>query len=159
MATAYFSLGSNLGDREGNLKKALAELWKINGVSVKKISSFYETEPVDVEGGEFVNCCVEAEVNEGMEARGLLRECLKIEKRMGRDRKKKNEARIIDIDLLLFGNERIDEKELKIPHPEMKKRLFVLIPLQEIAPGILIDGEKIDALIAKAEKKEVRKMR
>lgn len=130
--TAYLSLGSNLADRAANLRAALAQLTLAGSLSA--VSSFYETQPVDVPDQPwFLNCV--AAIATDMSPRELLQLALKIEAEMGRLRMKKKGPRNIDIDILLFGDRIIDEPGLKIPHPAMHKRRFVLQPLAEIAPA------------------------
>jgi len=130
--TVYLSLGSNLGDREANLRSALAQLEP--ACKVKAASAFYETEPVDVvDQSWFLNCAVaiETELTPG----GLLKFLLSIEQLMGRQRLRQKGPRKIDMDILLFGNRVIEEPGLKIPHSQMHRRRFVLEPLVEIAPA------------------------
>lgn len=127
---AYLSLGSNVGDRDANLKTAIAQLGSLG--TVADVSSFYETEPVEFTAQPwFLNCAVKLETDK--QPRQLLNEVLKIEKQMGRERLQEKGPRIIDIDILFFGNSIIDESGLKIPHPGIQTRRFVLEPLAEIA--------------------------
>ena len=136
---AYLSLGSNVGDREAQLGDALSRL-SAEG-RVVRISSFYETEPVDfTEQPWFVNCAVEFET--AQTPRQLMATILRIEREMGRHRVRKKGPRVIDIDILLFGNEVISSNQLTIPHPAMHQRRFVLEPLAEIAPEIVHPGIK-----------------
>lgn len=131
---AYLSLGSNLGDRSANLCDAITRLSEAG--KVKTVSSFYETEPVDLlEQPWFLNCVVALETDSPPPA--LLKIALTIEATMGRWRKGDKGPRKIDIDILLFGNRVIDEPGLRIPHPAMHRRRFVLAPLAEIAPQAL----------------------
>jgi len=128
---AYLSLGSNLGDREANLRAAIVQL-EPSG-KVKAVSAFYETEPVDVvDQSWFLNCVVAIETK--LAAGDLLKVLLGIEQLMGRQRLREQGPRKIDMDILLFGDRVIDEPGLKIPHPGMHRRRFVLEPLVEIAP-------------------------
>jgi 2-amino-4-hydroxy-6-hydroxymethyldihydropteridine diphosphokinase len=130
----YFSLGSNIGDREKNLHAAIAALAKA-GVRVTEISSFYETEPVDLrEQPWFLNCVVEGETK--VPALELLRALRGIEKQMGSKKLVAKGPRLIDLDILLYGDETIDTPELQVPHPRMRLRKFVLVPLAEIAPNL-----------------------
>jgi 2-amino-4-hydroxy-6-hydroxymethyldihydropteridine diphosphokinase len=132
--TVYLSLGSNVGDREENLRVAIAAL-RDAGVRLKKVSSFYETEPVDyLEQAWFLNCAVEGETN--VPADELLRALRGIETRMGSKKLIAKGPRLIDIDILLYGSETIDTPELQVPHPRMHLRRFVLVPLAEIAPKL-----------------------
>ena len=130
----YLSLGSNLGDRAANLRAAIERLAEAG--TVKATSGLYETEPVDFRDQPwFLNCVVALET--GKTPRGLLAHALTIEGAMGRQRAGNKGPRVIDIDILLFGNRVIEEPGLKIPHPAMHERRFVLEPLAEIAPEAL----------------------
>ena len=138
--TACLSLGSNLGDREANLRSALHSLSRLGKVMV---SSFYETEPVEIESQPwFLNCaaCVEFYGEAGSTPEKLLVEILEIERRMGRRRMQNKGPRPIDIDILLFGQEMVDTPVLTVPHPAMGQRGFVLVPLAEIAPAAMHPG-------------------
>jgi len=129
--TAYLSLGSNLGDREQNLRTAIANL-----EGVVAISSFYETEPVEfTEQPWFLNCAVA--VRTELTPQQFLSKVQAIEHKMGRRRIQPKGPRNIDIDILLFGDAIIDTPELQLPHPAMHDRRFVLEPLSEIAPDAL----------------------
>lgn len=133
----YLSLGSNVGDREANLKTAITRLGKLGRVVAA--SSFYETEPVEVRDQSwFLNCVVALDTEETPQA--LLRWVLDIEREMGRQRTKAKGPRNIDIDILLFGEAIVNEKGLTIPHPAMEQRRFVLEPLSEIAPNVRHPG-------------------
>jgi 2-amino-4-hydroxy-6-hydroxymethyldihydropteridine diphosphokinase len=127
----YLSLGSNVGDREANLRAAIAALSEA-GVQVLRVSSLYETEPVDfLEQPWFLNCVVEGETK--LPAPALLKELRRIEARMGSKKLIAKGPRLIDMDILLYGEETIDTPELQVPHPRMMQRRFVLAPLAEIA--------------------------
>ena len=130
---AYLSLGSNVGERPGNLRQAIAQLESLG--KLVAVSSFYETEPVEfTQQPWFLNCAVALETDKM--PRQLLSAILKIEKAMGRNRQKAKPKgpRIIDIDILLFGDSVIRTPTLTVPHPAMHQRRFVLEPLFEIAP-------------------------
>ena len=130
----YLSLGSNVGDRAAYLRAAIERLAEVG--TVKATSGLYETEPVDFRDQPwFLNCAVALET--GKTPRELLAHALAIEEGMGRRRTRGKGPRIIDIDILLFGDRVIDEPGLKIPHPAMQERRFVLEPLAEIASGVL----------------------
>ena len=132
--TVYFSLGSNLGDRAKNLRDAIAAMGNA-GVSVVRVSSVYETEPVDyLDQPWFLNCAVEAEAE--LAALDLLHALRGIEAEMGSKKLIVKGPRLIDIDILLYGNEIIDTPELQVPHPRMHLRRFVLEPLAEVAPSV-----------------------
>ncbi len=132
--TVYLSLGSNVGDRDKNLHTAIASLADAN-VRVTRLSSFYETEPVDLrEQRWFLNCVVEGTTK--ITALELLRALREIERRMGSQKLVPKGPRLIDMDILLYGEETIDAPELQVPHPRMLLRKFVLVPLAEIAPNV-----------------------
>jgi 2-amino-4-hydroxy-6-hydroxymethyldihydropteridine diphosphokinase len=130
--TVYLSLGANIGDREANLGEAIQRLEELG--AVKAVSSLYETEPVEVEREQswFLNCAVAMETQ--LEAAEFLRRMLAVEQTMGRRRIEPKGPRIIDIDIIFFGDAVLDTPELTVPHPAMQQRRFVLEPLAEIAP-------------------------
>ena len=129
----YLSLGSNLGNREENLKKAIHALCRLG--KVVAVSSFYETEPVEfTDQPWFLNCALQLDTEKM--PRQLLNGVLAIEREMGRRRRQKKGPRNIDIDIVLFGNSVVQAKGLTIPHPAMHERRFVLEPLVEIAPDV-----------------------
>ena len=130
----YLSLGSNLGNRESNLRAAMEALPGA-GLRIRRVSSFYETEPVDyVKQPWFVNCVVEGETQ--LEALPLLRSLREVETQLGSKKEFAKGPRILDIDILLYGEETLDTPELQVPHPRMLQRRFVLAPLAEIAPQL-----------------------
>ena len=129
----YLSLGSNLGERAANLRRAIDELRELG--EVLAVSSFYETEPMEVTDQPwFLNCAVALKTD--LMPRKFLSRVLKIEETMGRRRIRPKGPRVIDIDILLFGNSVIDTPHLRVPHPAMHERRFVLQPLAEIAPEV-----------------------
>ena len=133
--TAYVALGSNLGDKEANLRRAL-ELLQERGVEVVKTSSFICTEPYGVtDQPQFLNGV--CEVRTRMAPLALLHTLLEIEQEMGRVRLRHWGERNIDLDLLLYEDVVLDTGELKLPHPDMQNRDFVLLPLAEIAPELV----------------------
>jgi 2-amino-4-hydroxy-6-hydroxymethyldihydropteridine diphosphokinase len=141
----YLGLGSNLGDRLANLARAVEGLDK-SGVHVVRSSRVYETEPV---GGppqpRYLNAVVE--VTTDLETADLLRTCLEIESELGRTRGERWGPRVIDIDLLTYGDREIDEPDLVVPHPRMHERAFVLVPLLELdADPPLPGGKRVTAL-------------
>jgi 2-amino-4-hydroxy-6-hydroxymethyldihydropteridine diphosphokinase len=126
----YLSLGSNVGDREAQLREAIVRLGVLG--RVVRASSMYETEPVEfTEQPWFLNCAVALET--GATPQELMKALLQIEEEMGRRRVQKKGPREIDIDILLFGDEVVELEELRVPHPAMAERRFVLEPLAEIA--------------------------
>ena len=134
MITVYIALGTNVGEREANLLQAL-RLLPESGVHIRRVSSIYETEPVDYLDQEwFLNAVLEGETE--LDALDLLSALRVIEARMGSKKAFAKGPRKIDLDILLYGNETIDTHELQVPHPRMLERKFVLIPLAEIAPNL-----------------------
>ena len=132
--SVYLALGSNEGDRLRNLRSACAALTE-RGIAVRRASSVYETEPVDMrEQAWFLNCVIEVET--ALPPLRLLYEIEQIEKELGRKRTVPKGPRTIDLDILLYGNSILREKQLTIPHPKLHKRRFVLVPLREIAPTL-----------------------
>src|SRR5271157_2345595 len=131
--TVYLSLGSNLGDRKANLRTAVGKLGELG--EVVAVSSFYETEPMELADQPwFVNCAVVLRTT--LMPKLFQAKMLAIEKQMGRRRTQPKGPRTIDIDILLFGNSVINTPQLDVPHPAMHERRFVLEPLAEIAPDV-----------------------
>lgn len=131
----FLSIGSNLGKREENLKKSVELLRTEPGITVVKVSSFYETEPEGyTEQPLFINAAVEIETTHAPHE--LLRIVKDIEHRLGRFDTFRHGPRIIDIDIILYGEERVSTPELTIPHPRYRERSFVMKPLLEIAPWL-----------------------
>jgi 2-amino-4-hydroxy-6-hydroxymethyldihydropteridine diphosphokinase len=130
----FLSLGSNVGDREGNIRKALEQLPGV-GVEIKRVSSFYKTEPVDFRPQAwFLNCVAEAETC--LMPMQLLRSLKQVERTLGRRPAVANRPRPIDIDILLYESVVVRSAVLNIPHPRMAQRRFVLLPLRELAANL-----------------------
>ena len=159
MTIVYLSLGSNVGDRSQNLRTAIAALDDA-GVSVRRTSKIYETEPVDyLEQDWFLNCVVEGET--ALSAAELLQRLRRIEKKMGSAKAFAKGPRIIDLDILYFGDAIVDVAGLQIPHPRMADRRFVLVPLAEIAPGLrhpVTQKTTAEMLQAASDRSEVREI-
>ena len=136
MVSCYIALGSNTGDRAKFIDLALECLSRDPAVKILKVSSFIETEPIDSPPQpKFLNGVVKLET--GYTAQELLKRLQEIEVRLGREMlRPKNHPRTIDLDILLYGDLKIDEKDLKVPHPRMREREFVMAPLKEIAPEL-----------------------
>ena len=147
---AAIALGSNIGDRESHLAFAVARLSQV--LANLRQSSWHDTAPVGVSPDQprYLNGVVVGET--ALTARQLLRELLAIEQAAGRTRPSPMAPRTLDLDLILFGGERIAEPGLVVPHPRFRERLFVLEPLAEVAPGWIdpVSGEPISALLARA---------
>ena len=140
MTRAYVALGANLGDRERTLRAAVDALAAEDGIEVVAVSTLRETEPVGVgEQPRFLNGAAELETT--LTSRELLARLLAVEQRFGRIRVPGEQGpRTLDLDLLLFGDEVIDEPGLTVPHPRLHERRFVLEPLAELAPGLVVAG-------------------
>jgi dihydroneopterin aldolase/2-amino-4-hydroxy-6-hydroxymethyldihydropteridine diphosphokinase len=136
MVKSYLGLGSNIGERITFMEKALSGISRIKNTDIIKSSSVYETEPWGyTEQNDFLNCTVE--ISTGLDAAELLAEIKEIENKAGRSPGKKWSEREIDIDLLFYGNEIIENDFMIVPHRQIENRKFVLIPLAEIAPDFI----------------------
>ncbi len=134
---AFFGLGSNVGDREAYLRDALARLQGAKGVNLLRQSRVYETEPIGLaDQPRFLNLVVEAEIDDDMPARELLRLVKQIEADVGRTKRERWGPREIDIDVLLIEGETVKEDDFELPHPRMWERAFVMVPLAELAPDL-----------------------
>lgn len=152
MTTVFLGIGSNIGNRLENLRTAVSHL--AAHMKIIKTSHIYETEPVGFkEQPWFYNAVVEASAS--VTAHELFKICKKIEQDMQREETVRWGPRIIDVDILLFGTDIITEERLKIPHPEMTNRAFVMLPLCEIAPELeLPDGGNVCAIAGKTHYEE-----
>jgi len=150
MRRAYVGIGSNLGDREFLIRKAVESLRQLPQTNVSGVSSLYDTEPVgETEQPPFLNAVAWIETE--LAPRELLWQMLLIEKRMGRVRSKRWGPRSIDLDLLFYDDELIEEPDLSVPHPEAHRRAFVLLPLLELDPNFRhpVTGETVRRMIQK----------
>jgi|WetSurSiteA1Bulk_404760.scaffolds.fasta_scaffold103728_2 2-amino-4-hydroxy-6-hydroxymethyldihydropteridine diphosphokinase len=154
MNRVFLGLGSDLGDREANIKYAVKSLEEQVG-KIAAVSPVYETEPVGFTGsGDFLNMVISVETI--LSPSDILRIALALESEMGRTRgKTRNISRIIDIDILLYSNEMINSGALTIPHPRMHERKFVLVPLNDISPGLVhpILGKTVKELLSECKDK------
>jgi 2-amino-4-hydroxy-6-hydroxymethyldihydropteridine diphosphokinase len=143
MVRAYVALGANLGDAAAALRQAIEALESLPLTQLLQASSFYKTAPLDTDagreaaapGGDYLNAVVELDT--GLSAPDLLDHLQHIEQQAGRERSYRNAPRTLDLDLLLYGSGRVESERLTVPHPRMAKRAFVLVPLAEIAPGLV----------------------
>ncbi|MBD2872632.1 2-amino-4-hydroxy-6-hydroxymethyldihydropteridine diphosphokinase [Paenibacillus arenilitoris] len=143
-AEAYVALGSNMGDRERLLRKAIALIDAHPAIEVGRISGIYETDPVGyTEQPPFLNMALA--VTTSLEPIGLLRQLLAIEQQLGRVREIRWGPRTIDLDLLLYHNVRMDQEELTLPHPRMMERSFVLVPLNDVLDAAHPLRERVEA--------------
>lgn len=152
MPRAYVGLGANLGDREGALRAALAALAATDGIDVIATSTFRETDPVDyVDQPRFLNGA--AALDTTLAPRELLDALLEVERSLGRTREgPRFGPRTIDLDLLLYGDESLDEPGLTVPHPRLHVRAFALEPLAELAPGLVVPGHgSLETLLQKLD--------
>ena len=133
--SVWLGLGANLGNRQETLRKSLTQIHSLQSTEVVTLSSLYETEPVgERDQPMFLNCV--AEIKTGLSPQQLLQELKRIELLLGRQNRKRWREREIDIDILIYGDNYIDEPDLQIPHPELHNRGFVLVPLAELVPNL-----------------------
>jgi 2-amino-4-hydroxy-6-hydroxymethyldihydropteridine diphosphokinase len=148
---AYIALGANLGDARANLLRAMEAMGGLPRTSIQHRSSLYRSSPVDSGGPDYINAVVEVET--AYSPLELLHALQRIEQGAGRLRPYHNAPRSLDLDILLYGEEHLDTIELKLPHPRMFERAFVLLPLAEIAPQLVtpaqlhkVQGQSIERL-------------
>ncbi len=140
MNEAYLSLGSNLGDRKRQLQEAVRLLRANPAISNVKISSIYETAPVGyLDQGAFLNLAVRLETD--LSPLDLLAVCQEVERNLQRERLVRWGPRTVDLDILLYGQEQLATDELTIPHPRMYERAFVLVPLRDLLPSLVMPAE------------------
>ena len=158
----FISIGSNLGDRVANCREAVRRLAGYDGLRVVKTSSLYETEPWGVtDQGPFINAAVE--IDTGLAPDALIDLLKGVEAGMGRTEGRRWGPRLIDLDIIFYGDRVVDEASLKVPHPSADERAFVLVPLNEIAPGFThpASGRKVSELLRvlpDSEKSGVRRL-
>ena len=136
--TSYVGVGSNLGDALHNVSAALAALHHLPQTKLHSHSSLFRSAPIDATGDDFINAV--ARVDSQLSAESLLAELQKIELSFGRERPFRNAPRTLDLDLLLYGDVKIATDILVVPHPHMTTRAFVILPLLELDPKVLIPG-------------------
>lgn len=133
--TAYIGIGANLGNALQAVRRAIEDLSRVPCVQLLKASSLYRTAPIDSSGPDYINAVVAVKTT--LSAPDLLHSLQALERSAGRVRPYHNAPRTLDLDLLLYGQAKITSAELTVPHPRMWSRAFVLLPLQEIAPGLV----------------------
>lgn len=150
MARAFLALGSNIGDKTGHLREAAGRLAQVPGITLGAASAIYRTPPWGVVDQDwFANAVLEVQTSLAPEA--LLDAALGVEQEMGRLRHLRWGPRLIDIDLLLHEAGPFHSARLTLPHPAMLARAFVLVPLHELAPGLMLNGETVEAHLARAD--------
>lgn len=132
---AYIALGANLGDAQQTVRDAMAQIAQLPQTQWLSSSSLYRTAPIESSGGDYINAVVKVLCTS--HAYTLLSLLQNLEQKAGRQRPYRNAPRTLDLDLLLYGSARIDSETLTVPHPRMRERAFVLLPLQEIAPELV----------------------
>jgi len=156
MTTAYLGLGANLGDRAANLAEAARRIASAD-VRVLRVSSSWETAPRGIlDQPWFLNQVIEVETD--LTAVELFRHVQEIEREMGRVRAERDGPRLIDIDILLYGDQQVSEPDLEIPHPRMAERRFVLEPLAELAPALRhpVTGKTVQEMLVKVKDQVAR---
>ncbi|MFM8609508.1 MAG: 2-amino-4-hydroxy-6-hydroxymethyldihydropteridine diphosphokinase [Burkholderiaceae bacterium] len=151
MVQAFIGIGANLGDARATVQQAVRDLSSMPFTRVLRASSLYRSAPVDAQGPDFINAV--AMVDTALTAPELLAQLQALEQRAGRKRPYPNAPRTLDLDLLLFGDARIDSPSLTVPHPRWAQRAFVLLPLAELAPDrvsapqrVAVAGQRIERL-------------
>ncbi len=144
---AIIALGSNIGDKAGNIRAAIAALTEAGDIRLAARSRLYRTPPWGKTDQDwFVNACITVET--GLDVRTLLARCQQVERRLGRVPTEKWGPRVIDLDILAFRDVRLDEPDLVLPHPHIAKRAFVLAPLADVAPDFTIGGKTVREMLA-----------
>jgi 2-amino-4-hydroxy-6-hydroxymethyldihydropteridine diphosphokinase len=155
--TAFIGLGSNIEPRKKYLDEAIELLSEHNAINVQQTSSIYETAPVGyLDQGRFLNMVIQIETS--LSSMNVLAICQEVELQLGRKRTVKNGPRTVDLDILLYNDENRESEKLTIPHPRMHERAFVLVPLYEIAPDLVIStkGEHVRDLLGNLLVEDVR---
>jgi 2-amino-4-hydroxy-6-hydroxymethyldihydropteridine diphosphokinase len=155
---AWVGIGANLGDARANVIDAIARLARLPGTRVVQASSLYRTAPIDSSGDDYVNAV--AALDTSLDAHALLRALFGIEQDHGRERPYRNAPRTLDLDLLLYGDTVVaDAPTLVVPHPRMHERAFVLAPLAELVPDLVIPGHgPVAALLAHVADQSIERL-
>jgi 2-amino-4-hydroxy-6-hydroxymethyldihydropteridine diphosphokinase len=146
MTHAYIGLGANLGDAKASVTQAAQALAHTPGITCLRLSPLYRTAPIESSGPDYINAV--ASIQTSLQAQELLDVVQAIEARHGRERAYRNAPRTLDLDILLYGNESINERLLVVPHPRMHLRAFVLRPLADLAPSLILSQGSLTALLA-----------
>jgi 2-amino-4-hydroxy-6-hydroxymethyldihydropteridine diphosphokinase len=150
----YLGLGTNKGERESNLRRAVDLIEELPTVKLVATSAIYETAPWGyTEQNDFLNMCLK--IRTDLAPKKLLAKLQQIEEKLGRIREERWGPRVIDIDILIYDNLQVETAQLTIPHPRIEERSFVLIPLQELEPDLVLNGSKIDHYLAQIEGQQV----
>ncbi|MDE1183392.1 2-amino-4-hydroxy-6-hydroxymethyldihydropteridine diphosphokinase [Paraburkholderia sp.] len=158
MTVAYLGLGANLGDARQTLKDAVVCLAQQHTIAVLAKSSLYRTAPIDAGGDDYFNCVVKIDTT--LTPHRLLALCQQIEHHFGRERPYRNAPRTLDIDILLFDEQSIEEPDLIVPHPRLTERAFVLVPLLEIDAALTIPQQgRADTFLAHVADQRIEKMK
>jgi 2-amino-4-hydroxy-6-hydroxymethyldihydropteridine diphosphokinase len=155
-AVAYIGLGANLGDSAATLRAVLTELATVPGISACIASPFYRSAPVDADGPDYVNAV--ARIFTTLSPFDLLSTLQALENRHGRQRPYRHAPRTLDLDLLLYGDVRLDSEVLTLPHPRMHQRAFVLQPLRDLEPGLALAQGGLDDLLAKCADQALQRL-
>ena len=145
--TAHVALGANLGDARATVSAAIAALDRLPQTRLLRASGLYRSAPWEASGPDFINAV--AAIETGLDAHELLRALQALELQAGRERPYRNAPRTLDLDLLLYGDAVIDQPDLSVPHPRLRERAFVLLPLAEISPA-LVSADALQAVAAQA---------
>jgi 2-amino-4-hydroxy-6-hydroxymethyldihydropteridine diphosphokinase len=136
---ALIALGANLGDAKESVRQAMAAIGQLDGVQALRCSSLYRSAPIQSSGDDYINAVMK--VSTTLPSYSLLSLLQKLERDAGRERPYLNAPRTLDLDLLLYGSTQIQSEQLTVPHPRMRDRAFVLLPMQEIAPELVSDAD------------------
>ena len=157
MTIALIALGGNLGDREATLRSAIEMLDGQEGISVICGSAIYETPPWGpIPQDAYLNAC--CRIDTSLEPEALLDRLLEIERAHGRERRERWGPRTLDLDILTYGDIALQTDRLSLPHPRMHDRAFVLAPLADIAPDLVIDGETVEKRLAGLDTREITRV-
>lgn len=156
LVRAYIGLGANLGDSAATLRRVLAQLQATDGIDAVTASPFYRSAPVDATGPDFVNAV--AALDTRLPPLALLDALQALENQHGRLRPYKNAPRTLDLDLLTYGDVLLDHERLTLPHPRMHQRAFVLLPLHDLAPDMLVNGRPISTWVAQIRDQAIERL-